>query len=141
MPLGEHLRTPACFGSHQRRRDVPRPHHHVMAERSHLRSQMDSVLGELEIRNCPTALVSDDHVLIAESLCDGKSFACMFAHGLEALLESGALKRLHLSQPLPSLDVRYVVRGPFQHDRTTHLLVDWLANPPKLNEIGGAPAA
>ena len=101
---------------------------YYLPERSHLRGQMDSVLGELEIRNCPTALVSDDHVLIAESLCDGRSFACLFAHGMEALLDSGVLKKLHLPHPLPAFDVRYAVRGPFQHDRATHLLVDCLTS-------------
>jgi DNA-binding transcriptional LysR family regulator len=97
---------------------------YYLPEKSHLRCQMDSVLGELEIRDCPTALVSDDHVLIIESLCDGKSFACLFAHGIEQRVENGALRKLHLSQPLPAFDVRYAVRGPFQRDRATHQLIE-----------------
>jgi molybdate transport repressor ModE-like protein len=100
---------------------------YFLPERSHLRHQMDSVLGELEIRHCPTALVSDDHVLIVESLGDGRSFACLFAHGMEDLVERGDLRRLRLSLPLPTFDVRYVVRGPFQRDRMTHQLVECLS--------------
>jgi DNA-binding transcriptional LysR family regulator len=100
---------------------------YFLPERSHLRHQMDSVLGELELRNCPTALVSDDHVLIVDSLGDGKSFACLFAHGMDALVERGDLKRLHLSLPLPPFDVRCAVRGPFRRDRTTHQLVECLS--------------
>ena len=103
---------------------------YYLPDKSHLRSQMDVVLGELEIDGCPTALVSDDHTLIAESLADGKSFACLFAHGSDALIESRFLRRLNLSRPLPSFDVRYAVRGPFQRDRTTHELIEWLATPP-----------
>lgn len=103
---------------------------YYLPEKSHLRSQMDSVLGELDIRNCPTALISDDHVLISESLCDGKSFACLFAHGIEQLIDHGALVKLHLSQPLPTFDVRYAVRGPFQRDRATHQLIECLSSPP-----------
>ena len=103
---------------------------YYLPEKSHLRSQMDSVLGELQIRNCPTALVSDDHVLIVESLRDSKSFACLFANGMEAPVESGVLRKLRLSRPLPTLDVRYVVRGPFQRDRTTHQLIECLSRAP-----------
>jgi DNA-binding transcriptional LysR family regulator len=103
---------------------------YYLPEKSHLRGQMDSVLGELRIQNCPTALVSDDHVLIVESLGDGRSFACLFAHGDEAIVERAALKRLRLSQPLPSFDVRYAVRGPFLRDRATHELVECLSRPP-----------
>jgi DNA-binding transcriptional LysR family regulator len=100
---------------------------YFLPERSHLRHQMDAVLGEIEIRNCPTALVSDDHVLIVESLGDGRSFACLFADGMDALVERGDLRRLRLSLPLPTFDVRYVVRGPFQRDRMTHQLVECLS--------------
>jgi LysR family transcriptional regulator, transcriptional activator of the cysJI operon len=100
---------------------------YFLPERSHLRHQMDSVLGELELRNCPTALVSDDHVLIVESLGDARSFACLFAQGMDGLVERGDLRRLHLPLPLPTLDVRYAVRGPFKRDRTTHQLVECLS--------------
>jgi DNA-binding transcriptional LysR family regulator len=103
---------------------------YYLPEKSHLRSQMDSVFGELQIRNCPTALVSDDHVLIVESLRDSKSFACLFANGMEAPLKNGVLKRLSLSQPLPTLDVRYVVRGPFLRDRMAHQLIECLSRAP-----------
>jgi DNA-binding transcriptional LysR family regulator len=99
---------------------------YYLPDKSHLRSQMDAVLEELELRNCPTALVSDDHTLIAESLSDGKSFACLFAHGIDALNAAGSLRKLNLSRPLPRFDVRYAVRGPFQRDRTTHLLTECL---------------
>jgi LysR family transcriptional regulator, transcriptional activator of the cysJI operon len=106
---------------------------YYLPEKSHLRGQMDTVLGELKIQNCPTALISDDHVLIVESLGDGKSFACLFAHGSEALVERGELKRLRLSQPLPAFDVRYTVRGPFQRDRATHQLIECLSRPPTVD--------
>jgi DNA-binding transcriptional LysR family regulator len=103
---------------------------YYLPDKSHLRSQMDAVLSEIELQDCPTALVSDDHTLIAESLADSKSFACLFADGIEAMNASGSLKRLNLSRPLPRFDVRYVVRGPFQRDRTTHLLTECLTTQP-----------
>jgi hypothetical protein len=46
---------------------------------------------------------------------------------MEGLVERGDLKRLHLSLPLPTLDVRYAVRGPFKRDRTTHQLLECLS--------------
>lgn len=100
---------------------------YYLPEKSHLRSQMDTLLSELDIRNCPTALVSDDHVLILESLCDGKSFACLFAHGIEQLPKNVALRKLHLSEPLPAFDVRYAVRRPFQRDGATNQLIECLS--------------
>jgi hypothetical protein len=98
---------------------------------------MDAVLDEIELHDCPTALVSDDHTLIAESLADGKSFACLFADGMEGLTAAGLIRRLNLSRPLPRFDVRYVVRGPFQRDRTMHQLTDCLASQ---NETAPRPA-
>lgn len=96
---------------------------YYLPDKSHLRSQMDAVLSELEIQDCPTALVSDDHTLIAEGLSDGKSFACLFAQGIEALNHEGLLMRLNLSRPMPRFDVRYAVRGPIparQNDARSH---------------------
>jgi DNA-binding transcriptional LysR family regulator len=110
---------------------------YYLPDKSHLRSQMDAVLDEIELHDCPTALVSDDHTLIAESLADGKSFACLFADGMEGLTATGLIKRLNLSRPLPRFDVRYVVRGPFQRDRTMHQLTDCLASQ---NETAPRPA-
>lgn len=110
--------------------DLSRFSFYYLPDKSHLRSQMNWVLGEVDIRGCPIALISDDHVLITESLSDGKSFACLFTHGTDDLVQKGSLKRLRLSRPPPSLDVRYVVRAPYQSDPTTHGLTSCLSAPP-----------
>lgn len=101
---------------------------YYLPETSHLRSQMDTVLRDLDLRNCPTALVSDDHVLILQSLCDGKSFACLFAEGIEQLVENGTLRKVPLSDSLPAFDVRYAVRGPYRRDHAMRQLIERLTS-------------
>lgn len=94
--------------------------------RSHLRTQVDSIMEELDIRGCPIAHTSDDHLFVMQSLSDGRSFACLFARGIEELMPPGSLKRLRLSRPVPPLDIRYSTGTPDFEDTTTRALTDCL---------------
>jgi DNA-binding transcriptional LysR family regulator len=98
-----------------------------LPSRSHLRAQIDSILAELGIQGCPTAQISDDHLFVMESLADGRSFACLFTLGTDELPAAGNLKRVPLSRPVPSLDVRYSTRAPLRQDPTARHLTDCLA--------------
>jgi len=95
--------------------------------RSHLRTQVDSIMEALHIRGCPIAHISDDHLFVMASLSDGQSFACLFARDTDELATAGNLKRLPLSCPVPALDIRYSTGTPRRQDTTTRLLADCLA--------------
>ncbi len=94
--------------------------------RSHLRTQVDSILAELHIQGCPIALISDDHLFVMASLSDGKSFACLFTQPTDELAVSGNLKRLQLTCAVPPLEVRYSTGVPVRHDPTTRQLTHCL---------------
>jgi DNA-binding transcriptional LysR family regulator len=94
--------------------------------RSHLRTQVDSILARLHIQGCPTAHVSDDHLFVMESLSDGKSFACLFTHGTDELTGCANLKRLRLTLAVPSLEVRYSTAAPVCQDPVTRELANCL---------------
>lgn len=97
-----------------------------LPERTHLRGEIDSVLAELGIHDCPAALTTDDHHLILENLTAGKSFACLFADWNDPLIEQGKLTRLAFSKPVPPMQIRYAVRSAYRTDRTVSLLLETL---------------
>jgi DNA-binding transcriptional LysR family regulator len=97
--------------------------------RSHLRKVLDGILADLGITGCPVGLTSDDHVLIAEALGSSRSFACLFADGMEPYVERGALARLAFSKPVPPVQIRYTVRTAYRSDRTVASLLEALNTP------------
>ena len=94
--------------------------------RSHLRKVIDNVLADLSISDCPVALTSDDHVLIAENLQLGKGFGLLFADWMEVLVHQGLLAKLAFSRPIPLLQIRYAVRSAYRSDRTVASLLEAL---------------
>lgn len=94
--------------------------------RSHLRKTIDGILLDLGISDCPVALTSDDHILIAEALADGNGIACLFADWNGPFVDRGTLVKLAFSQPIPPLQIRYTVRNAYRSDRTVAGLLEAL---------------
>ncbi|MBC7986817.1 MAG: LysR family transcriptional regulator [Sphingomonadaceae bacterium] len=94
--------------------------------RTHLRGEIDSILTELGIAECPVAITADDHLLILENLLAGRSFACLFADWLAPHVERGEVVQLALSVPVPPIQVRYAVRIAYRADRTAGALLERL---------------
>lgn len=91
--------------------------------RSHLRGEIESILSELGITGCPTAITTDDHRLILENLAANGSFACLFSDWMEPFVRQGALARVRLSRATPPIQVRYCVRSAYRTDVTVAALL------------------
>jgi DNA-binding transcriptional LysR family regulator len=97
--------------------------------RTHLRGEIDTVLADLGIRNCPVSLTTDDHRLIVQNLRGGQSFACLFSNWDDPVAGPEKLVRLAFSKPIPPMQIRFAVRSAYRADRTVTRLLEVLNAP------------
>lgn len=97
-----------------------------LPSRSHLRGEVNAILGELGIRDCPAALTTDNPQLILANLSGGESFGCLFADWIDLVTNEAGVARLAFSKSVPPMQIRFAVRSAYRTDRTVGLLVDAL---------------
>jgi DNA-binding transcriptional LysR family regulator len=95
--------------------------------RTHLRGEIDAILRDLNITDCPVAILTDDYTLALERLRTGDCFGSVFSEPVQPNVDRGEIVRLPFEVPIPPVQVRYAVRSPFQRDNTIADLV-WTLN-------------
>jgi DNA-binding transcriptional LysR family regulator len=81
-----------------------------------LRQLVDRALGQVGIVDSPVFIETDEYGLVLHAAHAGQGYVCMFSSAADEVTRSGELVRLPLACPLPSLQVRRLMRHSARHD-------------------------
>jgi DNA-binding transcriptional LysR family regulator len=114
-------------------RETPAIH---LAAESHLRMLVNRALAQAGAGDSPIYVETDEYGLILHAAHANRGFACMFSSAADDVTRSGELVRVPLAHPLPSLQVRRLMRHSAAHDAATSELCEALTG--RLREPGPA---
>jgi len=90
-----------------------------LAPENPLRRLVDRALEQAGAGGSPIHVEADEYGLILHAVQSNLGFACMFESAADEITRSGDLVSVPLSHPLPSLQVRCLMRHSAQHDAIT----------------------
>jgi DNA-binding transcriptional LysR family regulator len=111
-----------------------------LAANNPLRMLVDRALDQSGVGGSPTYVETDEYGLILHAAHANHGFVCMFSSAAGDVTRSGELVRVTLAHPLPSLQVRRLMRHSAQHDAIANELSETLAASLAEPDLAQAPA-